>query len=150
MGFVESINTCLIKKYWNLKGRAGRSEFVYFCLFSFCLMNTLLFVPPALIHFLRHDYWFYSLIILFMILACAICSVTVRRLHDLGYSGYWWIPWWLVNGSGIGIGIKTDWFDNIYFLIFYIFVYIFVVYYFFLRKGDESSNKYGPNPIMNR
>ena len=85
-----------------------------------------------------------------MILACAICSVTVRRLHDLGYSGYWWIPWWLVNGSGIGIGIKTDWFDNIYFLIFYIFVYIFVVYYFFLRKGDESSNKYGPNPIMNR
>ena len=85
-----------------------------------------------------------------MILSCAICSVTARRLHDLGYSGYWWIPWWLVQGSGRGIRIETDWFDNIYFLIFYIFVYLFIVYYFFLRKGDESSNKYGPNPIKNR
>ena len=149
MDFIESINTCLIKKYWNPKGRASRSEFVYFCLFFFSLMYMLLFIP-VLIPFLENDYWHYSPIILIIILGCPTCSLAVRRLHDLGYSGYWWIPWWLVQGSGRGIRIETDWFDNIYFLIFYIFVYLFIVYYFFLRKGDESSNKYGPNPIKNR
>ena len=68
MGFGESIKTCF-NKYATFSGRASRSEFWWFQLAFFLSFFT---------------------IIGGLILLLPNMSVTVRRLHDVGKSGWWY------------------------------------------------------------
>lgn len=87
MTFIESIKTCL-KKYAVFSGRASRSEYWWFLLahliFGLVLIFTLkyfnsirliLTVGPA------------SLLLLFL----PGLGVHIRRLHDINYSGWWYL-----------------------------------------------------------
>lgn len=69
--FGGAISSCF-KKYATFSGRANRSEYWFFCLFT-CLLNLLLgwLFIPALITLLPS------------------LAVGVRRLHDTGKSGWW-------------------------------------------------------------
>jgi uncharacterized membrane protein YhaH (DUF805 family) len=73
--FVEAIKVCLTK-YVDGKGRASRSEYWYFALFTFVVdlvtggVAAILFLLPSI-------------------------TVTVRRLHDIGKSA-WALLWILV------------------------------------------------------
>ena len=49
-------------------------------------------------------------------------AVTVRRLHDIGKSG-WWV---LISLTGVGAIILLIW---------------------LIKDGQPSENKYGPNPL---
>jgi uncharacterized membrane protein YhaH (DUF805 family) len=110
-------------KYAVFGGRARRSEYWYFVLFSclivFALAAAGLYVakatggPPTLAEYLVD---FYSLLILIPSLA-----VSVRRLHDVGMTG-WWV---LLNFVPLG-GL--------------------VLLYFFCQDSQSGENAYGPNP----
>ena len=99
MNFISSIKTCF-KKYIDFKGRASRSEYWFFIWFFILLWVGLLFAG---------EYWddsnlFYELsdslynmlnyLIIGLIygfpLICLIplISVTIRRIHDIGQSGF--------------------------------------------------------------
>ena len=54
--------------------------------------------------------------------AVAGLSLTVRRLHDLNKSGWW-------------------------FLIVFTIVGVFVIIYWQCLKGDEGDNRFGPDPL---
>lgn len=54
--------------------------------------------------------------------AVAGLSLTVRRLHDLNKSGWW-------------------------FLIVFTIVGVFVIIYWQCLKGDEGENRFGPDPL---
>ena len=111
MSFKEAVNTCFAK-YIDFHGRARRSEFWWFSLF--CLLVTVaLFCPIAVFSYLEESHgismdaglWalgyaisaILALIGILFIFAILIpsFSVEVRRLHDIGRSG-WWVFWSIV------------------------------------------------------
>jgi uncharacterized membrane protein YhaH (DUF805 family) len=77
MTFGQSIAICLQRKYARFSGRASRSEFWWFMLFE-----LLVFLVASLIH----D-WVYLVAVLALLLPGT--GVGVRRLHDVGRSGWW-------------------------------------------------------------
>jgi uncharacterized membrane protein YhaH (DUF805 family) len=86
MTFGESISTCF-KKYVVFDGRASRSEFWWFALFTFLVSLVLGFVSQALSSV-------FSLAVLLPSLA-----VGARRLHDTDRSA-WFLLLWLVPVVG--------------------------------------------------
>lgn len=78
MTFIESLRHCLTVKYCSVQGRASRSEYWWFMLFA-CVVETLLQGVPVL-----------GTLLSLALLPPHIC-VTSRRLHDIGWSGWWQI-----------------------------------------------------------
>ncbi|HSV53583.1 MAG TPA: DUF805 domain-containing protein [Burkholderiaceae bacterium] len=80
MDFKQAVTVCL-RKYIDFSGRAARSEFWWFFLFQ-----VVVFVVTGMI-----SQMLYGLAALGLLLPSL--GVGVRRLHDLGKSG-----WWLLVG----------------------------------------------------
>jgi uncharacterized membrane protein YhaH (DUF805 family) len=83
MSFAESIRTCLTK-YVDFKGRASRSEYWWFVLFIFLAYFGVAVVAeiakaPALI------------LVVPLALLLPQLAAGVRRLHDTGKSGWWYL-----------------------------------------------------------
>ena len=125
-----------MRKYVTFSGRATRSEFWWFYLFT-VLVNLVAtsqassFVPTLLdgqdmtenesLYFLNNFFFLYLSTITSLILLLPSLAVAVRRLHDVGRSG-WWI---LIAFTVIGI---------IPLLIWYV------------TDTKDEENVYGPNP----
>ena len=154
MGFGEAIKTCF-SKYFTFRGRARRSEYWYFYLFTFLLgvAATLLDLVLGLgggeigvIGSLASLGTFFPSV-----------SAQVRRLHDTGRSG-WWIGGaiiaaiifvFLIAGS-IGASATGD-FGAIAGVLIIVFIlgligYGITMLVFLCTDSQEGSNKYGPNP----
>jgi uncharacterized membrane protein YhaH (DUF805 family) len=111
--FANSIAICF-RKYASFEGRAPRAEYWYFHLFYFVTQLVIGFLvalangPGAIT----------GLAVLAFILPSI--GVTVRRLHDLGRSGWWY---WLLLLPIIG-GI--------------------VLFVWMCTRGTRAGNRYGP------
>lgn len=104
------------KQYFDFSGRARRKEYWFFYLYS-----TLLFSLLAGLTSIKEEFGIVSLIYLVGAFIPTL-AVTVRRLHDVGKSG------WMI-------------FINLIPLIGPIWFFVLLV------TGSESSdNKYGANP----
>ena len=116
---INAIKTCLIDKYCCFTGRARRSEYWWF--FLFVIVMDLL-----LIRINNHSNSM-SMFVLLVHLALFLPSlgVTVRRFHDVGYSGLllllFLIP--IVN-----------------------FGFLVVAFVFCVTDSQSFTNKYGPSP----
>ncbi|WP_119306962.1 DUF805 domain-containing protein [Cohaesibacter haloalkalitolerans] len=110
MNFLEAISTCL-KKYTTFEGRAGRPEFWYWTLFSWLLSVIGSTIDAAIMNDAG-----VAVVSNVVILAIALPSlaVSIRRLHDVGRSGWWF----LLAFTGIGI---------------------FVLLYWYIRPGNQQS-----------
>lgn len=108
----------VLKKYSVFEGRARRKEYWIFLLFNMVINMALAFIE-TLMGFEGVLTGLYSLGILIPSLA-----VSVRRLHDIGKSG-WWI---LINIVPI-IGPL-------------------VFLYFTVKDGTDESNEFGSNPKL--
>ena len=86
----EAVGICF-KKYFVLKGRASRSEYWYFYLFS-----LILFIIPYIIGGENADLF---IGLLFLILTIPSFTVSVRRLHDIDKSG-WYVFIYLIPFVG--------------------------------------------------
>ena len=128
MNITESISICY-NKYLTFKGRASRSEYWWFTLYATIgaiIINASLATiygeplmtidPDTGLPAYTVTYWIALLIQLFVFDIPAI-SALVRRLHDTGRSGWWW----LINFTIIGI---------------------FFFIYWLVKSGDEDKNKY--------
>ena len=109
MTFVDSISTCF-RKFTDINGRASRSEYWWFYLF--CVMvNIAIFMVSILIGYLVADiigmilFGNIGVYILIPIVSLLLLfAVTIRRLHDTGHSGLWYLiifvpligPFWLL------------------------------------------------------
>tara|TARA_E500000178_G_C17038381_1_gene764895 strand:+ start:5068 stop:5448 length:381 start_codon:yes stop_codon:yes gene_type:complete len=119
MNFQNSIKTCF-KKFFDFKGRASRSEFWYFYLFSYGIV-ALLFLLTSLSIIQGSTAWTLGIIFIVVIFFPWI-AVTARRLHDIGKSGWWQ----LISGIpyvGIIGGI--------------------VLLVWWCTEGEKKKNKYG-------
>lgn len=88
MDLVDSVKSCL-QQFISAHGRASRSEFWYFFLFSFVFNIVLLAI------ILRTGLPFLSF--LSYVVAIPLLMVSIRRLHDINRSG-----WWLLLQFGLG------------------------------------------------
>lgn len=139
MTFTESINTCLFKKYGSIEGRASRSEYWWFALF-----NTLPFILLVIIGIITGSFDDDSeigmgmgiVLILFSIFFLAIIipaiTVSVRRLHDLGQSG-WWIMGFIVLSAIPIVGSLVT----------------IAMYVYFAMPGKAEANRFGDAPSLN-
>lgn len=115
----------VLKKYAVFNGRARLKEYWYFFLFNALTYFALTFADIAFglfdketsIGLLSTIYW----------LAVAIpgIAVAVRRLHDIGRSG-----WWLL-------------------IVFIPLIGGIILLIFAIRVSQPGDNQYGPNPIEN-
>lgn len=145
-----------IRNYMNFSGRARRTEFWYFILFS-CL---LLIVAMALdvVCFNTPYGVFYLLVALFLFLPQL--AVSARRLHDTGRTSKW-LLWnylallvWAVAAlvlSGLsafaGGRDASAWFLIVLCggcVLFFIWEIVFLVW--FCLPGTPGENRYGPDP----
>jgi uncharacterized membrane protein YhaH (DUF805 family) len=145
MNFLISLKTCF-KKYIDFKGRASRSEFWYFLLFlvlSFFSMllisnywnNSNLFYELSDVLYSTIDYLidgiFYGPLIICLM---PLVSVTIRRTHDIGLSGF--VILIFVFGFFIAFILKNEIIVRI----------VFIVLGVFLMKKSAGKNQFGPVP----
>jgi uncharacterized membrane protein YhaH (DUF805 family) len=133
MGIVEAVKSCF-NNYITFSGRARRSEYWYFVLFSIIGSIALGLVDRAIFgaavetidmgdggYMMQRPGLLESLFSLAILLPTI--SVAVRRLHDTGRSG-----WWLL----IGLIPLIGW---IVLLVWYV------------SRGTVGDNEYGPDPL---
>ena len=141
MSFMDSIKSCF-GKYITFAGRAPRSEFWFFMLFIWlvtAVLQGLMFtmVDTSGMMAAAQSGTPYEpgigmgfpivplilLVVFILITFLPNLSVMVRRLHDTGRSGWWY---WIALIPLIGI---------------------FILLYFFISKGTDGDNDYGPDPL---
>lgn len=126
--FVDTLKN----RYADFKGRASRSEYWYFLLFSIIiglilsLLDSIIINPILGIHPIDESGRAGVLGTLFS-LGTMIPSfaLALRRLHDIGKKG-WWILLALIPVVN--------------------FIGVFVLLYFFIKDSQPGANEYGPNP----
>ena len=135
---------CVLKNCANFSGRASRSEFWVFQAILILVLSVI--VPFAFFFFFlylfaeiagmsqvdmeQHSYFLsvFSKIFMFNVLTSVAVvflsvAVSVRRLHDTGKSGWWFISWFIPL-------------VNLY------------TFYLHIKRGDAGDNKYGSNPLI--
>jgi uncharacterized membrane protein YhaH (DUF805 family) len=110
VSFVDSIKTCFTK-YVDFKGRASRPEYWWFFLSYIVLYVVFLAIKVPAIAILIALAYFLPLL-----------SAAVRRLHDTGRSGWWYL-----------IGLVP-------------FVGIIILIVFLASVGNPGQNAYGSPP----
>lgn len=114
MSFTDSIKS-VFSQYVGFKGRARRSEYWWFALF-----NIIVGVVISLI--VRLTGWNFLSILYSLAVLLPGIAVAVRRLHDIGKSGW-----------------------------FYLFAFIplvgsIILLVWFCKDSEPGANAYGPNP----
>ena len=117
----KSINYYLgvLKKYAVISGRATREEYWYFTLFSTFILIVLLFSMLLSFLFVAVYYIYYLAMLI------PTFTVGVRRLHDIGKSG-WWMAFFFIPFGPL------------------------VLLIFFLEKSEPNKNQYGSNPKISK
>ncbi len=118
MNFWEALNSAF-KNYATFKGRASRSEFWYFCLFSVLISLIAQQIDSTLN---KNESGAISGIVTLILLVPGI-ALQVRRLHDIGKTGWW------------------------FFLNFIPLLGQIVLIVFSCFRGHADTNRYGDNPL---
>jgi uncharacterized membrane protein YhaH (DUF805 family) len=117
MGFAEAVQKG-IANIGNFEGRAGRSEFWWLALAVWAAEFVLWLLISAIF---RGGFGSLLLFVVWIVAFLAIVSVGVRRLHDVGQTG-WLLLLWLIPCIGL------------------------VLIYFFVQPTGTTDNQYGPAP----
>ena len=120
MSYNDSVTNCLINNYVGFSGRASRSEYWFWILFTFVTYFITGIIDGFLFGWEVTDpQWVSNAfeVILFL----PGLSVAVRRLHDVGKSG-----WWLLSSILI--------------------LPVLLLIYWTIIEGDFNPNEYGEVP----
>lgn len=146
MNMIDAVKTCVVEKYCCFTGRARRSEYWYFVLAQTILSWVVSFFGMVSINdavgrfMVDQDFAAYMsaiftspAMIVSSIISLALLlpslGVAVRRLHDIGKSG-----WWIVGFYVICCIPLVNFAAMIYAL------------YLLCKDSEDGENEYGPNP----
>ena len=116
VGFIDAIKLAF-KNYINFNGRSRRSELWWFFLFNIIIQIIISILANLITKYLIYLSYIYVLIAFLPSL-----GLGVRRLHDIGKSG-WYI-----------------------FIAFIPLVGAFILLYFYCLDSENQSNEYGDSP----
>lgn len=165
MDFVEAIKTCFSKAF-TFTGRARRSEYWYWYLFSVLVSLPL----QILVEVIPGDSWVLMLVVALVSLgwslfnAIATLAVCIRRLHDIGRSGWWYgasviyaIIWvvvmviwmfsvlWVTPADSLSSSL-IPWLVVALITYLPLLVYSIVLLVWYCTDSMPGPNKYGENP----
>jgi uncharacterized membrane protein YhaH (DUF805 family) len=112
------------RKYAVFEGRARRKEYWYFQLFKYIIILAPLLILSFL-GILTEDYSEFLLLIglvYYLLMFLPTLAVTIRRLHDTGRSGWWYLITFIPYLGGI------------------------ILLILLLGDSQPGENEYGPNP----
>lgn len=148
----------VLKKYADFSGRASRREYWWFVLFTTLASLILAVVDSALGTF--NDQAGMGLLggLYALLVLLPSIGVQIRRLHDVGRSGWWWggplvggplaaagFSAYVITSGGLNGFSVWHWVFAITFLIWAIGGLI--IFAFSLMKGVPGENRYGMNPL---
>ncbi|WP_244847905.1 DUF805 domain-containing protein [Caballeronia sp. SL2Y3] len=120
MGFFQAVRVALIEKFAIFNGRARRSEYWYFQLFAGIVAG----VAMVLMGMNEDSLPVISLVtVVVLALFLPSLAVTVRRLHDTGRSGWFYLVAFVPLVGGILVFVWT------------------------CSRGTEGVNRYGSDPL---
>ena len=141
MEFREAVKVCLTRNYCRFKGRASRSEFWWFCLFSTILsilVAVLGALAPALASIVSAVQGLWLLL--------PTVGVSTRRLHDRDLSGWWQaLPLLLVLPGIAGAALDATWLLACSAAAAGLASLALLVLY--ALKGTCGPNRFGPDPL---
>ena len=141
MEFREAVNTCLTKKYCCFKGRASRSEFWWFCLFTF-ILNLVVALLGSLLPALGS---IVSAVQALWLLLPTV-GVTTRRLHDRNLSGWWQVlPLAAALPAIAGAVLEANWLLMLAGCAAGLASLALLILY--ALKGTAGPNRFGPDPL---
>jgi uncharacterized membrane protein YhaH (DUF805 family) len=119
----------VLQKYAVFSGRARRKEYWMFQLINVVILTVLcaVIIPPLVTHSQSFLPLFLGVFLCVYVLATILPSlaVSVRRLHDVNFSG-WWVLIGFVPAGGV------------------------ILLVFHVLDSTPGPNQYGPNPKENR
>ena len=137
----------VLKKYAKFNGRSRRKEFWYFVLFYilfgvlFGVIDMLLIGTPILGT------------VYYLVFLIPFIAVGVRRLHDIGRSGWWMLFYagpflqWIASavlGFGAEASEATALVSGIVGIVALVCLIVLIV--FMVRKSQPGDNRYGSDP----
>ena len=120
MSFNDAITNCLINNYIGFNGRASRSEYWFWVLFNFIISIPTTIIDGVIFGWEVTDPTWVSFIVGVFLWLPGL-AVAIRRLHDVGRSGWWS----LISFTVIGI---------------------IPLIYWLIIEGDANPNEYGEVP----
>jgi uncharacterized membrane protein YhaH (DUF805 family) len=118
----------VLKKYAVFDGRARRKEYWYFALVNFLILMVLMLVGVAIgaaVTDTQSDAFAFVAVTPVVLYSLAVIvpsiAVSVRRLHDIGFSGWWYFISFVPGGS-------------------------IVLFIFHVLDSKPGANQYGPDP----
>lgn len=156
MSFKQAIKN-FFKKWADFKTRSSRSEYNWFILFSFIyniFVEIIVSITLVIIYLGDLNSIFtLALIIILSILILVIVifsllliipsiTISIRRLHDFGYPG-WYLLWYVFISSLVLI---ISYMINYYLFIIIYGVILIPQLLIMILPGENSHNKYGPIP----
>ena len=148
--FFNAVSSAFIN-YFSFSGRATRSQFWYFFLFCILLYICTLSVSiedleevisnadssqessREILTYLLTSWFGLSVMITFI----PQITLSIRRLHDIGKSGWWYV----------GLQIVPSLMPNVFPFQFIAIMALFVFIYFMALEGEED-NPYGPSTLQ--
>ena len=154
MNFIESIKTCVFKKYTKTEGRASRSEFCYFVLFYIGVIAISITITPYIEETTQYEfsvkndygvYVFFFLAVFGLGLLIPFYNVHIRRFHDINQSGSnFMIPLGLLLISG-SVFSRLSGSDAAEGLAWVVLIFYLIILLLCLKPGDNKNNKFGKN-----
>jgi len=149
----------VFENYVNFNGRARRSEFWYFILMNMIFSIALMVIDKLLS--LSTGFTSFKIIqnIYSLLLFLPGLAVAVRRLHDVGKSGWWMLVFYLVIAVSAG-GVAAIWFSslqspgsiftNVWFYVLLLVALGSSIWMMVLNciAGEQGANKYGSDPKL--
>ena len=116
MPFMDAMKSGF-KNSFTLSGRASRSEYWYWVLGGF-IFQIVMIVGSLVLAIIEIPVLPALMILAPILLVPGSITLVVRRLHDVGRSGWWQLLYFTIIGS-------------------------FLILYWTLKKGSEEPNKFG-------
>jgi len=145
------------KNWANFRGRASRSEYNWYLLFVFLLQIIFTIISVVLLLFLSlsesSDFLFFiffsiNLIfqiiffLFFMFLIIPSITILIRRLHDIGYSGWYYLSYILIT---LFIELIC-YMISVYLFIFSYIIFSIPLYLIMILPGENKTNRFGTIP----
>lgn len=158
LSFGEALRNCW-KKFANFKGRARRSEYWWWVLFSTIISGVVKYVDGIFGFTISiHRASFPTLTTLvWLILIIPSLAVKTRRLHDTGHSGWWVVALCVLTVIMKNLSfiftkvypeyhISTGYSILIYSLGLLTLLVVCATFYFTVLDSHRGENKYGRSP----
>ena len=144
MNFIVSVRTCFLD-FAVFKGRTRRSEFWWFQIFCIIVTLTLSTLDTAIFGY--SDAAITPLATTFDVaVVIPLAAVTARRLHDVGKSGWFQLPTFLLYLIYFEGKVSPSVMNGFYILMGFVGVYCLWLLYLLVKDSEPGMNIYGHNP----